>query len=298
MHYQKPALNFSQQADLLIGRGLIGEKSEIEDFLSHVNYYRFSGYLYPFRSGNDDTFIKGIEFNHVRNIYNFDSALRHLVFSTIEIIDVTILRTRMVEAFSLKCGAFCYCDPQNFHTRLGITKHQEILTKIQNNVDQSQEEFVKKYLNKYKKENHLPFWMISEVSTFGILSTIYQYLPFDVKAPIANRLNLHSNTLESWLRSINTVRNICAHHSRLWNRKLPNPPMIPNQKALPEFHSPQTISNRNFFAILAILEFLMKKINPDIKLIIEFNTLLSKFPGIPLNKMGFPGNWQKYSLFQ
>jgi len=74
--------------------------------------------------------------------------------------------------------------------------------------------------------------------------------------------------------------------------------MIPNQKALPEFHSPQTISNRNFFAILAILEFLMKKINPDIKLIIEFNTLLSKFPGIPLNKMGFPGNWQKYSLFQ
>ena len=53
MQYTKPALTFEEQADLLLSRGLLGDKDELVSILSRVNYYRLSGYLFPFRDKND-----------------------------------------------------------------------------------------------------------------------------------------------------------------------------------------------------------------------------------------------------
>ena len=86
MNYTKPALNFLQQAQLLIGRGLIADESELKTFLSQVNYYRFSGYLYPFRVSASDDFVPGT---------TFDQDLRSLTFSAIGIIEIAVLRTQM-----------------------------------------------------------------------------------------------------------------------------------------------------------------------------------------------------------
>lgn len=33
-------------------------------------------------------------------------------------------------------------------------------------------------------------------------------------------MGLNAEILESWLKAFNSIRNICAHHSRLWNREL------------------------------------------------------------------------------
>ena len=38
--YSKPALSFSEQADLLLRRGLIADKALLISRLSDVNYYR------------------------------------------------------------------------------------------------------------------------------------------------------------------------------------------------------------------------------------------------------------------
>ena len=50
MKYTKRPLDFSQQADLLLSRGL-GEvsKADLVLFLQTVNYYRLSGYFYTFK---------------------------------------------------------------------------------------------------------------------------------------------------------------------------------------------------------------------------------------------------------
>ncbi|MFM8830728.1 MAG: hypothetical protein ACKOHM_06955 [Spartobacteria bacterium] len=48
MIYSKEALSLEEQADRLIGRGLIADRDELIGRLKVVNYYRLSGYLYPF----------------------------------------------------------------------------------------------------------------------------------------------------------------------------------------------------------------------------------------------------------
>ncbi len=46
---------------------------------------------------------------------------------------------------------------------------------------------------------------------------------------IARRLNLVAPLLESWLHTLTTIRNICAHHARLWNRELGIRPKLPEK---------------------------------------------------------------------
>ena len=53
MKYTKPSLTFSEQADLLIRRGLEATHEEIIANLQAVSYYRLSAYWYPFRQPDD-----------------------------------------------------------------------------------------------------------------------------------------------------------------------------------------------------------------------------------------------------
>ncbi len=296
--YTKPPLCFNDQAKLLINRGLISDKKELENFLCNVNYYRFTGYLYPFRVQGTDNFIPGTTFQLIKDIYYFDTELRLLTLSYIETIEVSILRTKMVEMFSLACGPFCYTQQANFDPNLSAELHQDMLRKIEDNINNSKEEFINSYRSKYYQEQYLPFWMVAEASTFGLLSTIFNYLPFNVKTPIAKHFNLHSTNLSSWLHTLSNIRNICAHHSRLWNRRLPIKPIIPIEKYHPEFYSPSKVHNDSYFIVLGILNYLLKKIDSTKAPINSFIVLLKKYPDIPLNKMGFPQNWQDYELMR
>ncbi len=82
MRYDKPPLSFEEQADHLIQRGLVVDKSLFVDRLKNVNYYRLSGYLYPYRQA-DDTFKPGTTFERVWRHYTFDRRLRLIVMDAI-----------------------------------------------------------------------------------------------------------------------------------------------------------------------------------------------------------------------
>jgi abortive infection bacteriophage resistance protein len=298
MRYQKPSLNFHNQAQLLINRGLIADLNELESFLSIVNYYRFSGYLFPFRSGINESFIPNTTFNFIKEIYYFDIELRKFTFSFIGIIEIALLRTQMVEKFSLENGPFCYSNISNFGPSLSEDTHKEIMGRIFENIEKSNEVFVKAYKTKYSEEPYFPFWIVSETLSFGVLSQIFSYLPHNILISISNRYNLYSTVLSSWLHTLSTIRNICAHHARLWNRKLSTSPLIPYREYHPEFYTPTKISPNHYSVILAILNYLLTKINPNISVMNDFKDLLRKYPTIPLNRMGFPDDWEQIEIFR
>lgn len=50
------------------------------------------------------------------------------------------------------------------------------------------------------------------------------------KKIIAEGFDLFAPLLESWLHTLTVIRNICAHHARLWNRELGIKPASPTQK--------------------------------------------------------------------
>ena len=132
-------------------------------------------------------------------------------------------------------------------------EHHEWLVKIHKDTERSSQshESIRNYKNQYKDFPTIPIWMLTEIISFGQLSHFYKYLKKEDKKEISKHFKLNYLTLEKWLRVLTYIRNICAHHSRLWNKKLTIKPS--------EYKKPD-IPNDHIFYILLILYYLLKKI--------------------------------------
>lgn len=78
MRYTKSPLSFEQQADLLISRGMSGDRSLMIRRLQSVSYFRLSGYSYTYRLANPadrksplSNFQHGTTFQNVWSRYAF-----------------------------------------------------------------------------------------------------------------------------------------------------------------------------------------------------------------------------------
>ena len=95
------------------------------------------------------------------------------------------------------------------------------------------------------------------------------------------------------------VRNACAHHSRLWNRRLPmTMPHIKRHKASLVHPSAPRHQAHYLYNYLSVMGIMMRKMNPNgtwrtrvVKLIEE--ELEPQF----LLAMGFPQDWQQRSVW-
>lgn len=303
MKYTKPALSFEQQAQRLIDRGLVvQDKTELIKHLSGVNYYRLSAYWYAFKQINpangEERFAPNTAFETIWRRYTFDRQLRLLIMDAVERVEVAVLRTRMVEQFTLLHGPFGYSDPKNFNPKFNRLDYTRLLAEIDDSVNRSKEEFISRFRGKYISEPRLPLWMVAEVVTFGHLFTFYRNLHRVEQQSLSNIFNIYPPVLGSWLHTLNFIRNACAHHSRLWNRILPIQPQLPDQRNRPEWHSPVQIDNTRIFAVLTLLRYLLHFINSQSEWQSEFENLLAEYPEIPQSWMGIPSNWQDSPIWK
>jgi abortive infection bacteriophage resistance protein len=303
MRYSKPALNFRQQAQRLLERGLVAPDIEqLTEQLSIVNYYRLSAYWNPFKQIDPNTgkerFAPNTTFETIWRRYTFDRQLRLLVMETIELVEVAILRTRMVEQFTLLHGPFGYCDPLNFNPTFDPDLYNRMLSELNDAVRRSKEEFVGRFQRKYTGEKHLPLWMAVEVMTFGQLYTFFHHMHHTEQQKLALQFNLYPKVLNSWLHTLNFIRNACAHHARLWNREIPIRPLVPKIQRNPEWHDPVSFDNRRVFMVLTLLIYLLGTIDPRSDWQARLEELLNVYPEIPLRMMGFPENWHDCPIWQ
>lgn len=299
MRYTKPPLTFEQQADQLLQRGLVAEREKLIARLSEVNYYRLSGYWYPFRMPDGEVFPSGTTLDLIWDRYVFDRQLRVLVMDGIERVEVAV-RTALANRLSLRHGAFGHLDRRHL-PNISVGRHRRMLEKIQNEEDRSNEVFVGHYHSKYSSETNLPLWMAVELMAFGTMLTLFRGAESEVKREIASRYGIADSVLNSWLLSLNTVRNACAHHARLWNRSLGTPIMIPRGRKHPEWHSPVDIGAqpRRLFAVLSALRYLVRQIAPQSGWPERLIYLLEKkHPDIPIQQMGFPPNWKESPIWR
>ncbi len=295
MKYNKRPLSFEQQADLLIERGLVADRALLIDRLKSVNYYRFSGYLYPFRESDSGNFKSGTTFDEVWHIYTFDRRLRLIVLDAVERVEVSF-KTSLIYAFAHETGPFGYTDPKNFQ-KATDEKHEELMGKISTTVEKTREEFVKHFRSKYRDPD-LPIWMIGEIISFGDALTFYRLSDNKIQQKIALCYGVQDRVFSSWLHTINYTRNICAHHSRLWNRTIRVPPRIPYKKNAPEWHYPVAIPGGKTFGILTILKYLVDRIAPQSEWKVRLFRLFDEYPEIQIGNMGFPANWRESPLWR
>lgn len=302
MKYTKPALSFEQQAQRLLERGLIvPDKAILVKRLSTVNYYRLSAYWYPFKEVDsvtgEERFAPSTTFDIIWRRYTFDRRLRLLVMDAVEHVEVALLRTRLVEQFTLLHGPFGYCDIRNFNPKFFPEDYSRCLRELDDAVKRSSEEFVERFRRKYTGEPRLPLWMAVEVMTFGQLFTLFRNLHRSEQQELAKAVDLYPPVLISWLHTLNFIRNACAHHARLWNRELPIRPILPDARHHPEWHIPVTLDNRRIFAVLTLLRYLLTYIDPQNDWQARLEQLLADYPELPIHWMGFPKNWHECPIW-
>lgn len=295
--YTKKALPFPDQADLLLKRGLVGDRNELIQKLAAVNYYRLSAYWYTFRipGDPDDKLIPGTTLETVWKRYVFDRQLRLLVMDAVERVEVAI-RTQIVNRHVLEFGPFGYLDRASL-PGIGVDEHFTLLQKIRTEARNSREDFVRHYFGKYTLEHDLPLWMASELMTFGMLLTLFLGLKTKTKKDVAQHYGLTVPVLGSWMKTLNQVRNTCAHHARLWNKTFGVKAVMPDPGTHPDWHTPIVIAGDQTFGILTLLYYLLKQVAPQSQWKERFEGLLAQYPEIPIRFMGFPDNWQDSPLW-
>lgn len=295
MLYEKPALTYEAQADQLLKRGLSADKETLIQLLQQVSYYRLSGYWYPFRQNPGGTFPPGIDLNTIWRRYTFDRQLRLLVLDGIERVEIA-LRTDITYQLGHNHGPFGYNNPDAF-PNLEEEKHQALHDEIQKEYDRSKETFARHFQNKYGDEHDtLPIWMATEVISFGALFTMYRGVKTSTRKAIAKKYKINERVLLSWLGTLNAARNICAHHSRLWNKELGYKPLIPLKNL--QWQKPVTIPRNRVFVILSIIQHMLQFVAPQSQWPERLKALLKKYDEIPLRQMGFPDHWQEIPFWK
>lgn len=297
LEYTKPPLTFEDQADLLLSRGFKADRDLLILRLKNVNYYRLSAYLYPFRMKDDDMFRENTSLDLVWRYYTFDRQLRLVVMDAIERVEIAV-RTQLIYHFSHHHGPFGYTDKKNL-PKMNDEQIKKWLSDMKDETERSKETFIKHFDKKYGDCHELPpLWMLGEVMSFGKMLTFFNGVDDDLRRVIAREYDIEDEILRSWLGALNVVRNICAHHGRLWNRELGYKPKVPRRKKYPQWHIPIDVRNNRLFTILTILKFMSKKVARTSNWSRRLTDLFARYSEIPLSLMGFPENWEQCSIWR
>ncbi len=311
-NYKKLHLSFKKQLEHLKSKGLVvpNEAYALKK-LSHLNYYRLSAYSlnfkYPKLSEKADVFYEGTEFREIIQLYDFDAKLRRLIFGALETIEVYV-RTQIAYIHTAKYEAFGYLEYENF--QCSSNDFEKLIKDIKSESKRSDEKFIKHFKEKYNSTD-LPLWSIVEVLSFGTLSRLFSLLKVDDKKEVVKGIGIHQKIFQNWLHTLTIVRNMCAHHSRTWNKQLRIQFAIPSKNQLFEpirkitkkrFHDgkmqDRVYDNKSsiFFA-LSVIKYILDSIGEDVDFVEELKELLNSHPNIDKNSMDFVYNWSELNIW-
>ena len=287
----KPPKTYAEQLEILKSRGLtVADEALALHRLAHHNYYRLCDYRVPLTTpGNHDQFLPGTTFEDLWSLYHFDRNLRQLVSEATKRIEIST-RARWAYELGHIHGAQAYEDPKVFRVP---HRHANALAQLDEELKRSEEPFVRHYRQKYGIDRP-PIWAACEVMSFGLLSRFYENIARDRdKKQIANTYGFSISNLKSLLEHCVYIRNICAHHSRLWNRQFTITVELPYStpaKVVPNLHPAE---NRRIYNTLVLLMHMVTLIEPGAtwpeRLFHHLGTLDPQF--LPL--MGFPPDWRE-----
>jgi abortive infection bacteriophage resistance protein len=302
MEYLKEPLSFESQAQRLLDRGLIADRDELIKRLSSVSYYRLSGYLYPFRKSESDDYHAGTTLKVVWDRYCFDRRLRVLMLDAIERVEVAI-RTQLTYHFSHTYGAFGHCDERHF-PNLKIADYIEWRGSLFVETSRSKEPFKKHFFKKYGEiHRNLPVWMVSELMSMGSLLTLLKGVGGEIAGKVSAHFGMADELLLSWLRSLYAARNICAHHSRPWNRILGYAPSLPQKNKYPNWYLTDmnrecVLVNDRIGILLMICNSFLRQISPTSQWQKRVEELFAEYSEIPVKEMGLPEDWTNHPLWK
>ena len=244
------------------------------------------------------------------DFYVFDKELRLLLLDPLERIEIA-LRSNIADLLGLR-NNWAHREAAeldgNFITKASnrkhqLTRHQDWLVEQDNNFNRSREVFALHYRDKYLPPP--PIWVAKEVWDWGMLSHFFSGMKHADKNAIAAQYSPQATgrNMASWIRAMNDVRNICAHHSRLWNRGLKVEPTLPKGVNVPDLDHIRgnTHSLNRLYGAALVMRYIMQKLHPNSQWHVRFRTLvLTKAPTnsiIDQKSAGFPNGWETLPIW-
>jgi abortive infection bacteriophage resistance protein len=300
--YSRPWKSFPEQLELLKSRGiLVADEDAALRYLETLGYYRLSAYFNPFRTYNlkqdpktgiiqtirQETFQKNTYFEDAVNLYQFDKNLRALILDAVERIEIAA-RVDIAHLLGER-NTFAYLDKSEFHPTFsskinqttGKSNFDTWQEKHSSLISRSKEDFVLHYRRTHG--SNLPIWVAIEIWDFGAMSQLFSMMNANDQKCVAAKYGIQEfKVFGSWLRSLNYLRNLAAHHSRIWNRNVIDQPKLPSSGNInwcDGFIGKNDLIAKPFL-LLAITNHILKTICPKTTWNSRVKELIKDFPSL------------------
>lgn len=306
---------YNEQLALLKERGLqVLDDERALNYIERIGYYRLSGYWYPLRAidvdasmmekypTRSDLFVEGSRFEDVVKLYIFDKKLRLLALDALERIEMAVrvdvahtlgrrhplahLRSEHLDQWFARSRG----DHASPHSAW-VTNYEKLAMRSKN------EPFVKHHAKSY--EGQMPIWVAVEIFDFGTLSKLFAGMKGRDKISISKKYGETNGVVfQSWLRSLTYIRNVAAHHSRLWNINVVE---TAKESEICGLHG--RLDSRRPFFYFYLMALLLNTICPNSSWGSRFRTLLlEEFPRLPdgtgsLYDMGAIQKWDEWDVW-
>lgn len=314
----KPFKSVDDQISILRERGMeIHDLEFARSVLREIGYYRLSGYSYPYRAVQaeaallSDNFIEGTTIEKVVKLYRYDQELRAV--TGLQLAKIEIVLRVMISHELGRVDPYIHLSPHKLGKKAwdknnaqSTEQYAMWLEKYSTAVVRSNEDSVVHYKKKY--DAILPVWVAVHVLDWGSLRMLYDFARDEQRRAVANQLNISESQLSSWLLCLNDVRNVCAHHGRLYSRTFPKSPMLTGEDHELGFLRRFVLDDvkegngkekkGKCFAQFTIIQYLLSKM--DLEGLDELPRLLHNFPEVSpvsVEYLGVPENWEELPLW-
>lgn len=277
--YTKTALSTTDLLTHLQSKGLnIPVPAAAIGSLERIGYYRLLIYMRPLQDATR-RFVAGKSFDDILELYEFDRKLRLLCLDAIERIEVG-LRSAIIQKLAVPFGPHFYLDPAHYGYSAGLNNFLDEVRK-------SKYLGVTHYRNTYATPTEPPIWTVLEAVTLGTISYLYADLVRADRKLVATAFGYDERVLVSWFKTLTVLRNMCAHHNRLWNFSF-----MVNQPILAHSLAGVFSGGATFHTRAVILVDLLNKVAPGSDWKAKLISLIQATPG-RASQMGFPAGWEE-----
>lgn len=277
----------------LKGLGTRKQKARALQALEFIGYHRLLIYMRPLQDPQK-RFFANVQFDDILQLYDFDRRLRLVFLDAIDRIEVAF-RSAIINTLALDktCGPHFYLDA--IHFKHGQA-HRDLLKQVLG-LREKGNASVKHYYGTYNTPALPPAWTVLEAMTIGQLSCLFSDLHLDHRKTVAAKFGYDESVLITWLKALTLLRNVCAHHGRLWNASITaDAPKYANT-IRSEFPSPMDCGR--IFARAVVVQALLAKIDPTSDWKFRFKHLLTTLPttvlakaGLTAGELGLIQGWQ------
>jgi len=217
------------------------------------------------------------------------------LLEAIERIEIHI-RSRWTFRMVHSHGTHAHLDHRLFS---GGLNHAEQLLRLARSVDRSEETFILHYKNKYTEPFSPPLWAVTELMTLGELSKWFKATKDNsIKSAVGRDLGLPSReSAEGVFQVLSYVRNICAHHGRLWNRRLvKRVPWI--RRFQDDILREEGVPVNLIYNVLVVVVHILHKQNTGTTFPARLRALVGSVDDDTRVAMGFPSDWRERPVFK